>query len=105
MGHLTLGQLLRKTEPYDFLSEDMIETLQDVVRKRNHLAHEFFWPKTPLDQQDPSPEEANRELKIVASLFSNTSNQLEHIVEDALEKLDVERSAVRAIAEQALEQP
>jgi len=102
LGKLTLGEFLCCIRPYAVLPEDLITLLKEAVRKRNALAHEFFWPKRASAADELGPEKATEELQKAASLFSNLSTRLESLIWDLLDKTNLDRTEVEKEAASAI---
>jgi hypothetical protein len=102
LGELTLGKFLCHIRQYAVIPEDLMAVLKEAVKKRNALAHEFFWPQKSSGAGELAPEEATRELQKAASLFSNLSTRLESVMWDVLGKTNLDRTEVEKQAANAL---
>ena len=92
-GKLTLGQLCREIER--FLDAELVIDLKCVVKLRNDLAHEFFWPrKQSINDPDPTPEESIKRLGAIASKFRSVSSRLEPFIDEVMMKLSLDKKTV-----------
>jgi hypothetical protein len=92
-GTLTLRKFLCRIRPYEVIPEDLMVLIEKAIKKRNALAHEFFWPRAP-SADNFGYEEATKDLQGAASLFSNLSTRLESVMWDVLCKTNLDRAEV-----------
>jgi len=92
-GRLTLGPLFCKIER--ILDANLVIDLKCVVKLRNELAHEFFWPrKQGIDDPGPTPEESIKKLAAIASKFRNVSSRLEPSIDEFIRKHGLDKKTV-----------
>ena len=78
-----------------FLDAELVIDLKCVVKLRNDLAHEFFWPrKQSINDPDPTPEESIKRLGAIASKFRSVSSRLESFIDEVMMKLSLDKKTV-----------
>lgn len=80
----TMGSVLRRLEP--FLEDDfeLLDDLRATVRRRNHLAHSFFWEHSVRFTTMEGREEMLSELHQLTHLFEQMDTRLAPVVDRML---------------------
>ena len=102
LAHLPLGKLLGQVRRHQVVPDDMVQLLEEAVKRRNYLAHEFFWPHCRGADRELSAEEAKKRFMEDASLFRGLATRLEAVMWATLDELHIKREDIAAQAARAL---
>lgn len=102
LAQCTFGQLLAQLRQHQAVPDDLVELLAEAVKRRNYLAHEFYWPHCRDAHREVLPEEAKERFMEDASLFRGLATRLEAVMFATLDDLHMRREDVAAQAAKAL---
>jgi hypothetical protein len=98
---LTLGQLLQEAEP--LLTPDLIERFKAALKKRNYLAHHFWFDRIPKMFSEEGLLEMYHELHNAADLFSKLDEDLTFHIRPTLQKFGITDERLEKVSEQIIQ--
>ncbi len=102
LARLTFGVLRSKVLELKELPDDLAGPLSEAVKRRNFLAHQFYWPRVATCGSDVSPEDATKQFMKDASLFRHLATRLEAVMWSTLGELRLTREDTAAKVADAL---
>lgn len=98
-----LGNLVRQIRESVELSEELEEMLSEALRKRNWLAHNYFWERAKTFMSAEGKHDMLEELQKLTDFFNNVDSTFMAILEKWMEKRGITKEVVDRIMEESIE--
>jgi hypothetical protein len=90
----TMGRLLNRLKTQITIPPNLEKTLVDSLKKRNWLAHEYFWEKNLQMHTTTGKKKMIEELEGMSDFFSKLDAHLTKISENAMKKMGVSEKEI-----------
>lgn len=95
----TLGKLVRAAREVATMSDELVASLQECIRKRNFLAHHFFRVRAEMFMDEPGRRAMVDELNEIQALFERTTDAFEATMQPAWDRYGFTLKQRQQIAE------